>query len=254
MSTKSCLHVPRPTARPGEEPDFSYLHLSPAGSVERPAIDSAPKDIESLSTELVRVLDDNHDAVGPWDPTLDAQELQVALRWITLNRIMDERLWQAQRQGKISFYMQALGEEAVSIGQAMALRPGDMCFPSYRNQGLYLYRGVKPLEIMCQCLSNTKDMCKGRQMPIMYHTAKGNVFSISGNLGTQYPHAVGRAMASVIKGEDHVEASWVGDGSTEEADFHHDLTFAAVYQATAILNAVNNKWAISTFKGFPGGY
>ncbi len=253
MSTKSRLHVPRPSARPGDEPDFSYLHLSPAGAIDRPSIDSAPRDIGHLSTELVRVLDDDHQALGAWDPNLDAAELQVALRWMTLNRIMDERLWQAQRQGKISFYMQALGEEAVSIGQGMALRPGDMCFPSYRNQGLYLYRGVKPFDIMCQCLSNTQDMCKGRQMPIMYHSKKGNVFSISGNLGTQYPHAVGWAMASAIKGEDHVAAAWVGDGSTAEADFHYALTFAAVYQAPVILNVVNNQWAISTFQGFAGG-
>ncbi|MEO1575598.1 MAG: thiamine pyrophosphate-dependent dehydrogenase E1 component subunit alpha, partial [Pseudomonadota bacterium] len=210
-------------------------------------------EVENLSSQLVRVLDDNHEAQGSWNPGLEASELQVALRWITLTRLMDERLWQAQRQGKISFYVQSLGEEAVSIGQGMALSPGDMCFPSYRNQGLFLYRGVKPLDIMCQCLSNTKDMCQGRQMPIMYHTKEGNVFSVSGNLATQYPQAVGWAMASAIKGEDHVAAAWVGDGSTAEADFHYALTFAAVYQAPVILNVVNNQWAISTFQGFAGG-
>ncbi len=149
--------------------------------------------------------------------------------------------------------MQALGEEAISIAQGMALRPGDMCFPSYRNQGLYMYRGVTLVDMMCQCLSNTRDMCQGRQLPIMYHTKSGNVFSISGNLGTQYPHAVGWAMASAIKGEDHIATSWVGDGSTAEADFHHALTFAAVYQAPVILNVVNNQWAISTFQGTAGG-
>ncbi|MEM6638598.1 MAG: thiamine pyrophosphate-dependent enzyme [Pseudomonadota bacterium] len=253
MSKTSRLHVPRPTARPGDTPDFSYLDLSPAGSVDRPSIDAPARDVENLSSQLVRVLDDEHRAVGAWNPDLDAAELQVALRWITMTRLMDERLWQAQRQGKISFYVQSLGEEAVSIGQGMALRPGDMCFPSYRNQGLFLFRGVKPLDIMCQCLSNTRDMCQGRQMPIMYHTKPGNVFSVSGNLATQYPHAVGWAMASAIKGEDHVAAAWVGDGSTAEADFHHALTFAAVYQAPVILNVVNNQWAISTFQGFAGG-
>jgi 2-oxoisovalerate dehydrogenase E1 component alpha subunit len=87
----------------------------------------------------------------------------------------------------------------------------------------------------------------------MYHNKKGNLFSISGNLATQYPQAVGWAMASAIKGEDHISASWIGDGSTAEADFHYALTFAAVYHAPVILNVVNNQWAISTFQGFAGG-
>ncbi len=253
MANRSRLHIPRPTARPGDEPDFSYLNLSPAGAVDKPAINARTRDIEYLSNELVRVLDDDHAAVGPWVPDLDADRLQVALRWMLLNRAFDKRMWQIQRQGRISFYMEAAGEEAVSIGQGMALRPGDMCFPSYRNQGLYMYRGMKLVDMMCQCLSNTQDMCKGRQLPIMYHSAKANMFSISGNLGTQYPHAVGWAMASAIKGEDHIAATWVGDGATAEADFHHALTFAAVYQAPVILNIVNNQWAISTFQGFAGG-
>jgi len=250
---KSRLHIPRPSARPGDKPDFSYLNLSPAGAVDRPPIDARTRDIEYLSNELVRVLDDDHIAQGPWIPDLDVDKLQIALRWMLLNRAFDKRMWQIQRQGRISFYMEATGEEAVSIGQGMALRPGDMCFPSYRNQGLYMYRGMKLVDMMCQCLSNTRDMCKGRQLPIMYHSAEANMFSISGNLGTQYPHAVGWAMASAIKGEDHIAAAWVGDGATAEADFHHAITFAAVYQAPVILNIVNNQWAISTFQGFAGG-
>ncbi len=253
MAKKSRLHIPRPSARPGDKPDFNYLNLAPAGSVDKPAVDARTRDIEHLSSSLVRVLDDEHRAVGPWNPNIDPGQLQTALRWMLLNRVFDKRMWQIQRQGRISFYMEALGEEAVSIAQAMALRPGDMCFPSYRNQGLYMYRGVTLVDMMCQCLSNTRDMCKGRQLPIMYHSKAANVFSISGNLGTQYPHAVGWAMASAIKGEDHIAASWVGDGSTAEADFHHALTFAAVYQAPVILNIVNNQWAISTFQGTAGG-
>lgn len=253
MANKSRLHIPRPTARPGDEPDFSYLNLSPAGSIDKPPVDARTRDMEDLSSQLVRILDDEHRAQGPWNPNIDAAELQIALRWMLLNRVFDDRMWQIQRQGRISFYMQAAGEEAVSIAPGMALRPGDMCFPSYRNQGLYLYRGVSLVDMMCQCLSNTRDMCKGRQLPIMYHSRRTNVFSISGNLGTQYPHAVGWAMAAAIKGEDHIAASWVGDGSTAEADFHHALTFAAVYQAPVILNVVNNQWAISTFQGLAGG-
>jgi 2-oxoisovalerate dehydrogenase E1 component alpha subunit len=253
MNNKSRLHLPTPPARPGEAPDFRYVDLSPAGAVDKPQVNARARDIENLSVELVRVLDDSGEAVGPWHPHLDAADLQVGLRHMLLTRLYDDRMQRMQRAGKISFYIRSLGEEAVSVAQAMALRPGDMLFPSYRNQGLQIARGIRLLDLMCQLLSNTKDMCKGRQLPVMYHSKAGNIFSISGNLATQFPQAVGWAMAAAIKGEDHVAASWIGEGSSAEADFHHALLFASVYQAPVILNVVNNQWAISTFQGYAGG-
>jgi 2-oxoisovalerate dehydrogenase E1 component alpha subunit len=253
MNKQSRLHLPRVPARPGEAPDFSYVQLTPAGAVQRPEISARARDMTSLSVELVRVLDDGGQALGPWNPHLDASELQVGLRHMLLTRIFDDRMQRTQRAGKISFYMRSLGEEAVSVAQCMALRPGDMLFPSYRNQGIHITRGIALVDLMCQLLSNTKDMCKGRQLPVMYHSKAGNIFSISGNLATQFPQAVGWAMAAAIKGEDHLAAGWVGEGSSAEADFHHALLFASVYQAPVILNVVNNQWAISTFQGYAGG-
>jgi 2-oxoisovalerate dehydrogenase E1 component alpha subunit len=253
MTENPKLHIPQPTARPGDPPDFSYIDLSPAGAVDRPPVDAAVKDIEHLATEMVRVLDDDHAAKGPWAPELGPETLLNALETMVLTRAYDERMLRIQRQGKISFYIQALGEEAVSVGQGLAFEDGDMMFPAYRNQGLYILRGTGLVDMMCQCLSNTRDMCKGRQMPIFYQNKAKNIFTISGNLTTQYPQAVGWAMGSAIKGEDHIAASWIGDGSTAEADFHHALTFAAVYNAPVVLNVTNNQWAISTFQGFAGG-
>jgi len=247
------LHVPHPPARPGDKPDFSYVALSPAGAVPRPQITASVRDIGPLAFDLVRVLDDEHRAVGPWDPHLDPAELQIGLRHMLLTRLFDERMVRMQRQGRISFYMKSTGEEAVSVAAAMALRPGDMLFPSYRNQGLFITRGMSLTDMMCQCLSNARDMCKGRQLPVLYHSRADNIFSLSGNLATQYPQAVGWAMAAAIKGEDHIAATWTGEGSSAEADFHHALTFAAVYQAPVILNLVNNQWAISSFQGTAGG-
>jgi 2-oxoisovalerate dehydrogenase E1 component alpha subunit len=253
MNEHSRLHLPKPPARPGEKPDFSYVHLSPAGAVPRPEVSAKVRDMGNLAVELVRVLDDDHGAVGPWDPRLDPEELQVGLRHMLLTRLYDDRMQRTQRAGKISFYMRSLGEEAVSVAQCMALKPGDMLFPSYRNQGLHIVRGTPLVDMMCQLLSNTRDMCRGRQLPVMYHSRPGNLFSISGNLATQFPQAVGWAMAAALKGEDHLAASWIGEGSSAEADFHHALLFASVYQAPVILNVVNNQWAISTFQGYAGG-
>src|SRR6202000_3461420 len=253
MIKQSRLHLPRVPARPGEVPDFSYVELSPAGSVPRPEVNARARDMSALSVDLVRVLDDKGDAVGPWHPHLEAGDLQVGLRHMLLTRLFDDRMQRMQRAGKISFYIRSLGEEAIAVAQGMALRPSDMLFPAYRQQGLQIVRGMSLVDLMCQLLSNTRDMCKGRQLPVMYHSRANNLFSISGNLATQFPQAVGWAMAAAIKGEDRIAATWIGEGSSAEADFHHALTFAQVYRAPVILNVVNNQWAISTFQGIAGG-
>jgi 2-oxoisovalerate dehydrogenase E1 component alpha subunit len=106
---------------------------------------------------------------------------------------------------------------------------------------------------MNQIYSNARDPIKGRQLPIMYASKAYGFFSISGNLATQYPQAVGWAMASAYKGDDKIAAAWIGDGATAEGDFHNALTFAGVYRAPVILNIVNNQWAISSFSGIAGG-
>lgn len=251
--SRSKFQLPTKPARPGEVSDFGYLAISPAGAVLRPPIHTPVADMHFLSTGLVRVLDDDHYAKGPWNPDLPTDILIAGLRFMLLTRIFDERMQRAQRQGRISFYSLSTGEEAVAVAQCMALDPSDMLFPSYRNQGSFLARGVSPVDLMCQLLSNTRDMCKGRQLPVMYHSAEKNIFSISGNLATQFPQAVGWAMAATIKGEERIAAAWIGEGASAEADFHHALLFASVYRAPAVLNVVNNQWAISTFQSYAGG-
>jgi 2-oxoisovalerate dehydrogenase E1 component alpha subunit len=253
MPNPSRLYVPQPSARPGEKPDFSHIALSPAGAIARPDPSANAKGIESLAVDLVRILDDEHRALGPWNPRLEPELLRKGLRYMLLTRIYDDRMLNAQRQGRISFYMKSTGEEAVAVAAGMALDPKDMLFPSYRVQGLYLLRGVGTVDMMCQLLSNTRDMCKGRQLPVMYHSAEKRLFSISGNLATQVPQAVGWGMAAAIKGEDALAATWTGEGSSAEADVHYALVFASTYRAPAIINIVNNQWAISTFQGIAGG-
>ncbi|MBU6261008.1 MAG: 3-methyl-2-oxobutanoate dehydrogenase (2-methylpropanoyl-transferring) subunit alpha [Burkholderiales bacterium] len=248
------LHVPEPTGRPGCATDFSYLHLSAAGAVPRPPVDVAPGDTEALAYALVRVLDDAGHAVGPWSPAVEPALLEQGLRAMMRTRVFDARMLIAQRQKKISFYMQCLGEEAVACAHALALAPGDMCFPTYRQQGLLLARAdVDMVEMMCQLMSNERDPLEGRQLPVMYSYKRRGFFSVSGNLATQFIQAVGWAMASAIKGDTRIASAWIGDGATAESDFHTALTFAHVYRAPVILNVVNNQWAISTFQAIAGG-
>ena len=249
---KLSLHVPEPKFRPGDAVDFAAVDVPPAGEARRPDTAANPRDFTDLAYTLVRVLDDDGKAVGPWDPKLSPDMLRRMLRSMALLRAFDERMFRAQRQGKTSFYMKALGEEAVAIAAAHALDAEDMCFPSYRQQGILIARGYPLVEMMNQIYSNSGDKLQGKQLPIMYSARDHGFFSISGNLTTQYPQAVGWAMASAAKGDTRIAATWCGEGSTAEGDFHSACTFAAVYRAPVILNVVNNQWAISSFSGFAG--
>lgn len=247
------LHIPEPARRPGDAADFSAMDLQPAGAAPRPEVDAKPMAMRDLAYSLIRVLDEQGAAVGPWNPRLDPETLRGGLRAMVLTRAFDDRMYRAQRQGKTSFYMKCTGEEAVACAQALVLAPGDMGFPTYRQQGLLITRGYPLAAMMNQIYSNAADPLKGRQLPIMYSSREFGFFSISGNLGTQFSQAVGWAMASAYKGDDKIAAAWIGDGSTAEGDFHHALTFASVYRAPVILNVVNNQWAISSYHGIAGG-
>lgn len=252
-STRLVLHVPEPPARPGDKPDFSYLKLAPAGQVKRPPVDISAERMHEYAYSLVRVLDDEGNAIGAWAHPIAPELLRQGLRAMMKTRFMDVRLQMAQRQKKASFYMQCLGEEAIAVAHGLALGKDDMFFPTYRQQGYLLARGMPLVEMMCQVLSNSRDPLKGRQLPVMYSARKLGFFSLSGNLGTQFIQAVGWAMASAIKGDHKIASGWIGDGSTAEGDFHYALTFAAVYRAPVILNVVNNQWAISSFQSIAGG-
>ncbi len=247
------LHVPEPAVRPGDTPDFSSVRIPKAGSVSRPEVDADPEAIRDLAYSIIRVLNPEGEAVGPWAGFLADDELLEGLRHMMTLRAFDARMQMAQLQGKTSFYMQHMGEEAVSCAFRKALLPGDMNFPTYRQAGLLIAAGHSLVDMMCQIYSNEQDPLRGRQMPVLYSSKRDDFFSISGNLATQYIQAVGWAMASAIKNDTRIAAGWIGDGSTAESDFHAALVFASTYKAPVVLNIVNNQWAISTFQGIARG-
>ena len=246
------LHVPEPKFRPGDEADFAAVDVPPVAAARRPDTAEPAGAFTELAYTLVRVLDEEGRASGAWDPRLSPDQMRRMLRSMALLRAFDERMFRAQRQGKTSFYMKATGEEAVAVAAAYALDRDDMCFPSYRQQGLLIARDYSLVEMMNQIYSNKGDKLQGKQLPIMYSAKDYGFFSISGNLATQYPQAVGWAMASAAKGDTRIAAVWCGEGSTAEGDFHSACTFASVYRAPVIMNVVNNQWAISSFSGFAG--
>ncbi|MBB5054036.1 2-oxoisovalerate dehydrogenase E1 component alpha subunit [Afipia massiliensis] len=247
------LHVPVPQARPGDQPDFSGVVITEAGAARRPNAFATETELRDMPYGLIRVLGSDGRAVGPWNPQIDAAGLLRGLRAMVLTRIFDDRMLRAHRQGKTSFFMKSTGEEAIGAASSMALDRDDMCFPTYRMLSYLVARDYPLVNLVNQIYSNAADPLKGRQLPIMYSARDYGFYSISGNLGTQFGHAVGWAMASAYKHDNKIAIGYVGDGATAEGDFHSAMTFAAVYHAPVILCVTNNQWAISTFQGIAGG-
>lgn len=246
------FYVPEPRYRPGDIVDYSHLVIPEAGLVRRPDEACEARETWPITTDLIRVLGEDNRAIGPWNPNLDPDTMRRVLRTMALTRAFDDRMYRGQRQGKTSFYMKCTGEEAISVACAFALADDDMVFPSYRQQGILISRGYPLVEMINQIFSNRADRLKGRQLPVMYSARDYAFFTISGNLATQFPQAVGWAMASAIKGDTRIATAFIGEGSSAEGDFHAAMTFAAVYNAPVVLNVVNNQWAISSFSGFAG--
>ncbi len=251
-SPRLSLHIPEPHARPGDAADFSGFDIPEAGTQRRPEVDAAEREMRDLPYGLIRVLDEGGKAVGPWAPHLAPERLVQGLSAMLLTRAFDERMFRAHRQGKTSFYMKSTGEEAISVAQSLVLGAGDMCFPTYRVLGWLMARGYPLIDLVNQIFSNARDPLKGRQLPILYSAREYGFYSLSGNVGSRFGHAVGWAMASAYKGDDKIALAYIGDGTTAEGDFHEALTFASVYRAPAILCVTNNQWAISSFSGIAG--
>jgi 2-oxoisovalerate dehydrogenase E1 component alpha subunit len=246
------LYIPVKAARPGDTPDFSHLDIPPAGQVDRPDPQAPASTLAELAHSLIRVLDDKGRAVGPWAPSIDPEKLRAGLSAMLLTRVFEERMFRSHRQGKTSFFMKSTGEEAIGATQSMVLGPRDMCFPTYRVLSWLMARGYPLVNLVNQIFSNEKDPLKGRQLPILYSARDYGFYSLSGNVGSRFGHAVGWAMASAYRGDDSLALAYIGEGSTAEGDFHEALTFASVYHAPVILCITNNQWAISSYAGIAG--
>jgi 2-oxoisovalerate dehydrogenase E1 component alpha subunit len=179
-------------------------------------------------------------------PDID-QALAIKIyQTLAFHRVLDERMVASQRQGRLSFYMTALGEEAASVGGAAGLEPEDMIMGQYREQGALMFRGFALEDFMNQMFSNEKDLGKGRQMPIHYGSKALNYMTISSPLATQIPQASGYAYGQKLQGLDAVTLCYFGEGAASEGDFHAGLNMAAVHRAPVIFFCRNNGYAIST--------
>ncbi|MCF6440695.1 thiamine pyrophosphate-dependent dehydrogenase E1 component subunit alpha [Pseudoalteromonas luteoviolacea] len=223
-------------------------------------------DGHALNIPTLKILSEQGEILdGATSPELDKETALKIYSTMRFIRLLDERMQAAQRQGRISFYMQCLGEEAAITASAAALKQDDMIMAQYREQAALHYRGFTLEQFMNQLFSNEKDLGKGRQMPVHYGSNELHYLTISSPLGTQIPQATGYAYGQKLKhidkesGElsseiDNVTICYFGEGAASEGDFHAGLNMAAVHKAPVIFFARNNGYAISTpadeqFKG-----
>ncbi|MBI4510213.1 MAG: pyruvate dehydrogenase (acetyl-transferring) E1 component subunit alpha [Deltaproteobacteria bacterium] len=196
--------------------------------------------------DVRRILDEEGNVFpGVQVPDIPEADLRRLYRQLLLIRVLDERMLRLQRQGRLGFYMTAMGEEATHLA-VYALRPTDWIFPSYREPGAAFFRGYTLREYICQLYGNAEDPVKGRQMPVHHSVRRVNFVSVSSPVGTQIPQAVGMAMAAKCSGKDDVAICYFGEGATSTGDFHVGMNFAGVFKAPVIFFCRNNGWAIST--------
>ncbi|TKA67486.1 hypothetical protein B0A55_08599 [Friedmanniomyces simplex] len=185
------------------------------------------------------------------DTTTTPELLKMYKDMLTVS-LLDLIMFDAQRQGRISFYMVSAGEEGIAVGSASSLSPHDPIFAQYRETGIFQYRGFTPEDFMAQLFATRSDPGKGRNMPVHYGSRKYNIHTISSPLATQIPQASGAAYAVKMQnardptGEQRVVACYFGEGSASEGDFHAALNVAATRACPVVFLCRNNGFAIST--------
>src|SRR5690625_722041 len=164
-----------------------------------------------------------------------------------LARKLDERMWLLNRAGKIPFVVSCQGQEAAQVGSAYALdRDKDYVAPYYRDLGIVLAFGMSAKDIMLSGFAKAEDPNSGgRQMPGHFSQKKNRIITGSSPVTTQVPHAVGFALASKLQQKEFVTLTALGDGSTNQGDFHEALNFAGVHKLPVITIVQNNRLAIS---------
>lgn len=162
-------------------------------------------------------------------------------------RRIDERMWLLNRAGKIPFVISCQGQEAAQVGAAFALDNGkDWIAPYYRDMGVVLHFGMTTKELMLSAFAKAEDPSSGgRQMPGHFGQKKNRILTGSSPVTTQLPHAVGVALAGKMKQEDFITFVTLGEGSSNQGDFHEGMNFAGVHKLPVVIMVENNKYAIS---------
>ena len=161
-------------------------------------------------------------------------------------RLIEEKMLILLRQGKISKWFSGIGQEAISVGAAMALNDDEYILPMHRNLGVFTSRGVSLSRLFAQFQGKAKGFTQGRDRSFHFGTKGHRIVGMISHLGPQLGLADGIALANKLKGNQQATLVFSGDGGASEGDFHEALNVASVWQLPAIFVVENNGWGLST--------
>jgi len=193
---------------------------------------------------IYRIIDTDGRVVADKEPDLPRELLINIYIYMIRTRILDGWLLKLQRMGKVALHAPNIGEEAVSVGSALALSKEDWVFPYYRNIGVFIARGISEEEIIDRNMANIDDPFKGKEFTIL-GSKRHRIGPVTVPVGNQIPHAVGFALGARIAGENIVVMTIFGDGATSRGGFHAGLNFAGIHRLPVVFIIENNQWAIS---------
>ena len=193
--------------------------------------------VADFAIESTCYLGPSGEAVGPLPAfAKDSGELFLLYRAMVMARTFDSKAIALQRTGRLGTYASSLGQEAVAVGVASAMRASDVLLPSFREHGAQLCRGVSLKELLLYWGGDERgnDFAGPRQdfpncVPVASHA----------------PHALGVAMAFRLRKEKRVAVCMFGDGATSKGDVAEALNMAGVWKVPALFVISNNGWAIS---------
>lgn len=161
-------------------------------------------------------------------------------------RLIEEKMLILLRQGKISKWFSGIGQEAISVGVTMALKPSEYILPMHRNLGVFTTREIPLHRLFCQWQGKSSGFTKGRDRSFHFGTQEYNIVGMISHLGPQLGVADGIALANLLKNKEEVTAVFTGEGGTSEGDFHEALNVASVWQLPVIFCIENNGYGLST--------
>ncbi len=194
------------------------------------------REVASFHVDYLQILNEQGKLVGDLPSDLIPDKLKKLYRQMVFVRALDRKAVNLQRQGRMGTYAPVEGQEACQVGSAAAMEKEDWVFPAFREQGVFLTRGLPARAIFLYFMG-----CEESNRPPL----DNNTFPVSVPVASQIPIAVGCAMGLKIKKQPGVAACYFSDGATSEGDFAEALNFAVVYQAPNVFFCQNNQWAIS---------